>query len=93
MSKHTPGPWSMFATPNDPDFTHEITGPNGGIAAVFAGNENAESDAILMHAAQDLLEALQKIVVRTGENSYCMGADVLAIAQPAIAKATSEREG
>ena len=78
--KHTPGPWKLFATPNDIDFTHEISG----VAAIYIGN-HSEGNAKLMVAAPDLLEALRDMVDYYGTASA--NVDALFKARKAIAKA------
>lgn len=83
--KHTPAPWKIHKTPNDPDFTHEIFG----VCSVYVG-ENSEANARLIAAAPELLEALQNIVIdytpKDGSDKRALEA-----AKSAIAKALGEQ--
>ncbi len=72
--------WNMFATPNDSDFSYEVSG----VCAVYSG-KNSESSARLITAAPELLEALEDAVALCKAHGYDMrGADQI------IAKARGE---
>lgn len=55
--KHTPPPWEVYATPNDPDFTHEING----VACVYACNGSSEANANLIAASPELFRLLKEV--------------------------------
>lgn len=57
-AQHTPGPWNYFHTPNDPDFTYEVTED---VCAIYGG-KSADANARLIAAAPELLQALQELL-------------------------------
>jgi hypothetical protein len=98
MYKHTQGPWKVFETPNDPDFTHEIAG----IASVYAASGKSEGNARLISAAPELLSELQRYLPVIeyleskpelwGEVAYPLGIATANGYRHAIAKATGEEK-
>jgi hypothetical protein len=78
--KHTPGPWRYDYAPG---FCGELLAPNGTTIAEFITEPN-DSDARLLAAAPDLLEALKALTATTDVVAY--GA-ALHQARAAIAKA------
>ena len=90
MSGHTPGPWTYYTSPQPNGCP--IVGSRGLMVAMLAHSinyddqkEEAISNARLISAAPDLLEALQYAIKQVPEL-----ADVPGIAA-AIAKATGEQ--
>ena len=69
MSKHTPGPWTVYEDAEEPTFTvqHEIA-PSYYIpiwGKLFASNPPSDEDKAniqLIKAAPDMLEALEDII-------------------------------
>jgi hypothetical protein len=92
MTAHTKGPWIVFETPNDPDFTHEISN----VCCIYAGNGHSHPNARLIAAAPDLLEALESIAAleNTEENEWdaveVVIPEMCKIARATIAKARGE---
>ena len=95
MSGHTPGPWFVGVTlaPQHGEDVPAIVGDRDSVVALLPGNWNFctknEANARLIAAAPELLEALERVIRRVDGNSYCLGAEVLAIALPAVTKATT----
>ncbi len=90
MSKHTPGPWSLWGKANP---SQVISYEHGFIAQTVGGND--EANARLISAAPELLEALNKLF--GADMEYCMEMDgkqdqldAIEFARAAIAKATGE---
>ena len=84
--KHTPAPWVTFATPNDTDFSHEISD----VAAVYK-NQNSVHNARLIAAAPELLEALQWATAELEELDEATAQSVAVHLRSTIAKATGEQ--
>ncbi len=98
MSKHTPGPWSVFT--RDGYATYIRATNEGGktdtfviascecatIRKYFPTRVEAEANARLISAAPELLAALKNFV----DVDYYTERERLAIARAAIAKATGE---
>lgn len=104
MNKHTPGPWVVRKRETYPGHVHEgffkIDGFTAKgeqeyrVASVIDGNDSPqnESNARLIAAAPDLLEALQDVVnsvARCTSGDVCQMSD-FSSARAAIAKATGE---
>jgi len=56
-TNYTPAPWAAHKTPNDPDFTHEISG----VAAIYM-NENSKANARLIAAAPEMQTMLIRLL-------------------------------
>ncbi len=91
MSKHTPGPWTVFDAAKEDGISdfYGIDAPNGDAVVLYdrEGGIESEADARLIAAAPDLLEALQQLVACHDEPT-CPGLD---LARAAISKATGEQ--
>lgn len=95
MSKHTPGPWVAQPDPHSNPGEWVIGVANGPVDYVAVCNER---DALLISAAPDLLEALQRLNSATrrymeerpeSDAEWASdGPSVLSIVDAAIAKAT-----
>lgn len=93
MSKGTEGPWSVFD--NGVGRTY-VASENGTlICFIESDDENVDSDADLIAAAPELLEALNKLF--GADMEYCMEMDgkqdqldAIEFARAAIAKATGQ---
>lgn len=87
MSKHTPGPWSVFYKSKYDEWHVSVPLSTGSMKwALFDDgirSENPEADARLIAAAPDLLEALRG-VLRVADRAT----DEFDAARAAIAKAT-----
>jgi hypothetical protein len=82
MSKHTPGPWTQQPYS---DRMVEVFAANGTHIANVMG-DNHDSNAALIAAAPDLLEALEWI----SENHYAHHDIMVEVARAAIAAARGE---
>lgn len=81
MSTHTPGPWSARIDPHGKPH-YWIKTPGGFVIARVSGH--GESDAALIAAAPEMLEALRNLLVYdTGD----MPGDYIEAARGVIAKA------
>ncbi len=87
MSKHTPGPWSVWSDPEQKDQCQYIDAKGMAVAHVFGINR--EANARLIAAAPDLLEALIEMVDDFGPTPSDRFRS-LGPARAAIAKATGE---
>jgi hypothetical protein len=74
MAQHTPGPWEVFTTVDEPqsgNFHSAIYGPVGDYDGLFVAlanqNGNYGGDALLIAAAPELLEVLKAFVAETVE--------------------------
>ena len=92
MSAHTPGPWSwgerergLYGTGEG----SEILTYESYEGMWVSYTDHREANMRLIAAAPELLSALERIIRRVDGNSYCLGAEVLAIALPAVTKATT----
>jgi hypothetical protein len=82
--KHTPGPWVQTCESIDPDW-HIVTTKGGAIVAnVFAPQS---SNARLIAAAPDMLEALRAVAQWVDQRTETHPADAWDMVQAAIAKA------
>lgn len=86
--KHTPGPWR--ASTASMDGFRPIMAPGGAIVSLVSNLAGNPSDARLIAAAPDLLEALTLLVAGI-ENSVSDTYIPLVKARAAIAKATGEQ--
>jgi hypothetical protein len=95
MSKHTPGPWfcqERFLT------IYNMSGGTSGLTCAIAkvvteqsGSEAAKTNARLIAAAPDLLDALKEFVLWgecSPDDRMSQPANTLKLARAAIAKAT-----
>lgn len=72
---HTPGPWSVMSTPNDPTHTHKIMYDCvqerrriGAVCGVFAKEDGeACANASLLAAAPLLLDACKDLLIYLGD--------------------------
>lgn len=97
MSEHTPGPWQWYWRTEDGvancGVFHE---PREGMAysvcraPQYQTKDQWESDARLIAAAPDLLDALQAIVYSAAANQAAVNYPLIDDARAAIAKATGE---
>lgn len=64
MSKHTPGPWKAFVWHRSIQIHKENEDPKDdlAIAVLRSDSGHAASDSLLIAAAPDLLDALEKLV-------------------------------
>ena len=86
MSKHTPGPWWVAASGS---FKVATITSTIGIYADQMPKEESETDARLIAAAPELLQAL-KFAVQQNEHDILMTGEELRQCRAAIAKATGE---
>jgi hypothetical protein len=82
-TKHTPAPWLVHATPNDPDITHEIAN----VCCIYVG-EDSHANARLIAAAPELLEALKGLIAPF--NGQMQDKDAYKKANAALKKAEGE---
>ncbi|HEX3941609.1 MAG TPA: hypothetical protein VHX11_09025 [Acidobacteriaceae bacterium] len=65
-TKHTPGPWSRYNEERCSNIFLE-SHCHGSVCKI-ANNLHAEANARLIAAAPELLEALERLIARAGEN-------------------------
>lgn len=100
MSNHTPAPWKLLPKQKHQNFlevVHTDTKKVGAASEVIARvthritwSSEQESNARLIAAAPDLLEALEKLA-RLGNGDQYGNSEGNMIARAAIAKATGEQ--
>ena len=101
MSKHTPGPWSVYEDCNKVA-AHKAKFPAVGTMGTYytesitddRGEFYNPADALLIAAAPDMLEALQSLIACDfGANGWTETAEQAAIkARTAVLKATGEKK-
>ncbi len=86
MSQHTPGPWDYYE--EEGRYCIAANGEDGGegIAVTAGRHYDRESNAALIAAAPDLLDALQECLKLAGGADYTR---IMDKAKAAIAKATA----
>jgi hypothetical protein len=87
MNKHTPGPWATYVNTNN-DVTIRKMFPDGQECCEIASCKSGFTNARLIAAAPELLEALQFVMSAHGEQL----STAFAMAQDAITKATGETQ-
>lgn len=86
MSQHTPGPWHLSRS-------YQYVRKNGGagwpawnVCEINQSHERARADALLIAAAPELIDALERLI-HMAEEDLLPGPNTLAQAHAAIAKA------
>lgn len=92
MSGHTPGPWTVESLSEYGD-VQVFSREHGYVADLTAGSaqeiKRNQSNAVLIAAAPDMLEALERTVEMYEEEAPIMAADLKAV----IAKAKGQENG
>lgn len=90
MSKHTPGPWSIYNGGQDEFMVcTERNGPRTIIAEVAGDSDTARANAKILAASPEMLDALKEILVSlaTYSDGYNLKVSIRNFAEIAIAKA------
>lgn len=87
---HTPGPWHITDEGSQIVIQTFSDHPTGTLARIYRADELAYSDARLISAAPELLEALQMLIPQEPQEADSYDRAMWKAARAAIAKATGK---